>query len=43
MTQIEMLQLYIKELQKLLPQSDIDKAMLNLQKEVENVRQTDRS
>lgn len=35
MTQIEVLQMYIKELQKLLSQNQIDKAILNLQKEVE--------
>lgn len=35
MTQIEVLQMYIKELQKLLSQSQIDKAIGNLQKEVE--------
>ena len=34
MTQIEVLQMYIKELQKLLSKEDIEKAMINLQKEV---------
>lgn len=35
MTEIEILQMYIKELQKLLSQTDIKLAMNNLQKEVE--------
>lgn len=40
MTQIDILQMYIKELQKFLNKKDIDKAIINLQKEVENVWKT---
>lgn len=43
MTQEEILRMYIKELQRFLTKSEIDKAMINLQKEVQNVWKNDRN
>lgn len=40
MTEIQILHIYIKELQKMLSKEKIDKAIINLQKEVENVWET---